>query len=368
MGNNNLKWRWGSIIILIAASCQHQPQSSENPVISTEHILTTKPTQELLTSPKEPTEVELMHIIFSDDGSPDGTTALLYALCDPGLWVDSLVVSHGEARPRTYIQHMGRMLDDFGIHDIQLGQGENQALIPGENFPDFLRDGADAFWGFPIPNAEKTYPVEDGADLIVRALNESPAPLAYFSSGSLTDLALALRQDPGIRDKISGIYIMGGAVFVPGNLTDFSASPENVYAEWNIYIDPLAAAEVFQSGVPITLVPLDATNQVAISMRQTQSWRMGGPIADFAADMYDWLLGNSYDSKFAIWDVMTAQVMAHPELCETTPLHLEVVTEPGDHYGQTVVVEGGEPNVNVCLEPDIMGITTNLEEVFAGCR
>jgi len=186
-----------------------------------------------------------------------------------------------------------------------------------------------------------------------------------FASGAYTDLALALRLDPAIREKISGIYLMGGAVYVPGNLTDFSASSDNVSAEWNVYIDPLAASEVFQSGVPIILVPLDATNQVLISMRNTAFWRAGGRESNFAADMYDMLLGHSYDNQFAVWDVMTAAIMVHPELCPTVPLHLDVVTEPGKFYGQTRVVDGGEPNLQVCLKPDILAIKRNLDNVFA---
>ena len=190
-------------------------------------------------------------------------------------------------------------------------------------------------------------------------------PLAVFASGAATDLALALRLDPSIRDKISAFYLMGGAVFVPGNLTDFSASPDNVSAEWNVYIDPLAASEVFQSGVPIVLVPLDATNQVRITQSNTANWRKGGRISVFAADVYDWLFGLNARSEMMVWDVMTAAIMVHPELCPTVPLHLEVVTEQGNFYGQTKVIEGGEPNVQVCLKPDVAGIRANLDEVFA---
>ena len=80
-----------------------------------------------------------MNIIFSDDGSPDGTTALLYLIADQNAWIEALVISHGETHPNTYIQHMGRMLEDFGITDIPLGQGQDQAIIPGEDFPEGIR-------------------------------------------------------------------------------------------------------------------------------------------------------------------------------------------------------------------------------------
>jgi purine nucleosidase/pyrimidine-specific ribonucleoside hydrolase len=204
--------------------------------------------------------------------------------------------------------------------------------------------------------------------MMVSLLNQASQPVAVFVSGPCTDLAQALRLDPGIREHISAVYIMGGAVYVPGNLTDFSANPANVSAEWNIYIDPLAASEVFASGLPIVLVPLDATNQVSASMADTSRWRQGGRVADFAADIYDMLLGGSSESEMSLWDVMTAVIMVHPDLCTLTPLHLQVITDPGNTYGQTLVLLDGPANVQVCLDPDVDGIKQTLAEVFASSQ
>jgi len=305
-------------------------------------------------------------VIFDDDGSPDGTTALLYLLSDPAASVQAVIISHGEAHPQVYIQHMGRMLEDFGITGIPLGAGVDSALMPGEDFPEWLRQASDTFWGFPVPNPAQSFPIQDAARLMVSLLNQASEPLTVFISGPSTDLARALRLDPGIRDRIKAVYIMGGAVYVPGNLTDFSANPDNVSAEWNIYIDPLAASEVFNSGLPIFLVPLDATNQVSATMADTRQWRSGDRVADFAADMYDMLLGGSTTNQMSLWDVMTAAIMVHPELCDLVPLHLQVITDPGNTYGQTLVLTDGQPNVQVCLEPDVSGIKQTLAEEFAG--
>lgn len=307
-------------------------------------------------------------VIFDDDGSPDGTTALLYLLSEPAADVKAVTISHGEARPKVYIQHMGRVLDDFGFTGIPLGQGADSALQPGEDFPEWLRQASDNFWSLPVPNKTKTYPTQNAAELMVSLLNQAPEPVAVLVSGPSTDLALALRLDPNIREHISAVYIMGGAVAVPGNLTDFIENPSNVSAEWNIYVDPLAAAEVFSSGVPIVLVPLDATNQVSATMEDTRQWRAGLPPAQLAADMYDMLLGGSETARMGLWDVMTAVIMVHPELCDLVPMNLEVITDQGDTYGQTLVLAEGEPNVQVCLEPDVNGIKQTLIEVFSDSR
>jgi purine nucleosidase/pyrimidine-specific ribonucleoside hydrolase len=355
---------FGLMFFLIGflSACQNPTPTVPTQTQPTQTFVQTTPTQ------IKQTRTRPLNVIFDDDGSPDGTTALLYLLSDPSASVKAVVISHGETTPKTYIQHMGRMLEDFGIIGIPLGEGQEKALIPGEDFPEWLRQAGDNFWGFPIPNAKKSYPVQNAASMMVSLLNDAPESIAIFVSGSCTDLAQALRLDPSIRDHISTIYIMGGAVYISGNLKDFSANPENVSAEWNMYIDPLAASEVFVSGIPIVLVPLDATNQVEIARRNTSIWRGGGKIADFAADIYDMLLGNSSVSKFAIWDVMTSAIMTHPELCNTVPLHLKVITDQGNTYGQTMVMTNEVPNVQVCLEPDKLGIILNLETVFVNIK
>jgi purine nucleosidase/pyrimidine-specific ribonucleoside hydrolase len=224
---------------------------------------------------------------------------------------------------------------------------------------------ADRFWGLAVPNQNKTYPVTDAAGLIVSMLNQSPAPMAVFVSGPLTDLALALRQDRGIIDHISAVYIMGGAVYVPGNMSDFYPDPANKSAEWNIYVDPVAASEVFESGLRLNLVPLDATNQVSVTTADTAQWRSGGKLTEIPTSMYDMLLQGSSTAKMGLWDVMTAEIMVHPELCKMTPLQLQVVTQAGNTYGKTSIVADGSPNVQVCLDPNVEKIKQTLADVFA---
>ena len=73
--------------------------------------------------------------------------------------------------------------------------------------------------------------------------------------GPLTNVALAIQNEPDIMKQVKEIFVMGGAVEVGGNVTP--------YAEFNIYDDPRAANVVFDSGIPITLVGLDVCERVA---------------------------------------------------------------------------------------------------------
>jgi inosine-uridine nucleoside N-ribohydrolase len=60
-------------------------------------------------------------LIYDDDGSRDGTAALLYLLSRPEIPIEAISISYGEAHPNVYIQHIGRVLDNFRIQDFPLG-------------------------------------------------------------------------------------------------------------------------------------------------------------------------------------------------------------------------------------------------------
>ena len=157
----------------------------------------------------------------------------------------------------------------FGIQDIPLGPGR-MALANGTAFPGWLRQLSDNFWDFPLPDTDKTYPTKNAPELLVETIKESPEPVVIFLSGPFTNLAQALRLDPGIAENIATVYFMGGAVDVPGNITNLIPDSGNKVSEWNIIADPQAAQEVFDSGLDLYMVPLDATNQVILN-RMTYS-------------------------------------------------------------------------------------------------
>lgn len=315
-------------------------------------------------APTPNVNIERMPVIYDDDGSPDGTSALLFLLSDPRVDIKVVSVSYGEAHPQVYIQHLGGLLEQLGYGEIPLGAGQDAPLEGNNAFPEFVRESSNEFWGFGQAGGEQTYPVQDSAELMVNAIMQSDQPVTLFVSGALTNLANAIRLEPEIAENIAAVYIMGGAVYVPGNIPGLVPETSNITAEWNIYADPLAASEVFKAGLNLYLVPLDATNLVTVSRKDTKVWRKGGSIPDFAADIYDSRMESWGRDEIEMWDLVTAEIMMNPQHCNFTPLKLEVVTEAGPTEGQTKAVEG-EANVNVCLEPDAAAIKGTLEEVFS---
>jgi inosine-uridine nucleoside N-ribohydrolase len=155
-----------------------------------------------------------------------------------------------------------------------------------------------------------------------------------------------LQAAPALADRLTMIYIMGGAVEVPGNLNVPGVGLEaNTSAEWNIYVDPYAANVVLQSGAPVTLVPLDATNQAPVTLDFYQ--RLGAardtPEAEFAhavlGQQRDMIAGGGY----YFWDPLAAAILADESLATFETRGLSVIEAEGDESGRLVTAADGAP-------------------------
>ena len=126
---------------------------------------------------------------------------------------------------------------------------------------------------------------------------------------------------------------MGGAVHVKGNIKSLEPKSDNTVAEWNIYADPKAAATVFASGIPITLVPLDATNQVPMTKEfydtlSTSSQIDLKLIYLILKDMVDELGLDTFLKEFYLWDPLAAIIMADSNRAtiEIIPISIDLKT------------------------------------------
>ena len=316
-------------------------------------------------------------LIIDDDGSQDGMTAIAYMLANPEFDVEAITISQGIARPEIFDDNVLRMLDRLKDLDVPVGVGRSTPLEGDNEFPDFIRDASDTFWSpfISLPEAVPDVATEDAVDLIIETINNSPEPVAILATGPLTNIAEALRRDPSIIDNIEVVQIMGGAVFTKGNLPVLPDPPfsTNTVAEFNIWIDPVAAQEVFdagEQGLKIQLTPLDATNNIEFDREDYQAWLdTGTPESTIAAEFLDYALEviQSDNDPNPVWDLVAAINLAEPEFSTETPLHIDVDTEsdPGDTQGQTEAIADLPPNVLVSLDPSFENLDYDADRVFS---
>jgi pyrimidine-specific ribonucleoside hydrolase len=291
-------------------------------------------------------------IIVDDDGSPDGMIALLYFLRNPLFQVKAVTVSCGEAHPEVFAAHLVHLLAGLGRPDIPVGAGRATPLEGNNAFPDSWRQASDDFWGVDYPEGQASLETLSAPELIVDIVNTSPRPVMVFVSGTHTNLAEALHLDSAIVDNIRDVHVMGGSIHVPGNIKSDWPEIDNEVAEWNVWVDPLAAEEVFASGLAIHLAPLDATDQVLWTESDARAWASSGsPEGTLASDLLQMTLESWSATGVYVWDLVAATQATDSALCPEAPLALEVLVAPGPNQGQTVIAEKTN-NASVCLHPD----------------
>jgi inosine-uridine nucleoside N-ribohydrolase len=229
------------------------------------------------------------------------------------------IIAKGADRPLK-----GKTIHAHSVHG-KSGLAEARIELKGEEWWQFSPDPAD--------------------ELITKLARQYPEELTLIAIGPLTNLALALKRDREGMKKLKGVAIMGGALRTNGNITP--------HAEFNIFSDPLAAQMVLESGLPITLVPLDVTHQVSL----TPQWMEEGvrPIKNsiskfvIEATGYD-LTAHRFRNKELIHlhDPLAVGAVVDPDLLKKERISLHVETEEGEHYGRTSQATEG-PKVEVCL-------------------
>jgi hypothetical protein len=146
-----------------------------------------------------------------------------------------------------------------------------------------------------------------------------------------------LRAEPGIARNIAGIYAMAGAVRVPGN------EPSHHFAEWNVYIDAAAAAAVLRSKVPVTFVPLDASDNVPITpfFRDAVQSHRGTAALRLVAT----LLRDPYYTQAPVyfWDPLAAVAATGRRVVRLQAERLVIGTAAGPGMGVTRVSPAGTP-------------------------
>jgi inosine-uridine nucleoside N-ribohydrolase len=200
-------------------------------------------------------------VIVDTDLSIDDYVALLYLLQHPGIDVRAITVVNGMVHVQSGIQNARRLLSLVGQPDIPVAGGPDQPLAGRHAFPSSWRFTFDLGPRLVLPRASSAAPFGLSApELIRQRILAGDVPLTFVALGPLTNLALALRADPTLATRVDTIFICGGAINVPGTIhQDVPSNPNNV-AEWNLYVDPVAADMVFNCGAHLTLIPLDVTN------------------------------------------------------------------------------------------------------------
>jgi len=305
-----------------------------------------------------------LKLFISTDMSSDDVVALLYLLQHPDVQVLGIGSSDGVAHVEPAAVNVLRLLALVGRQDVPVAVGSEASLEGDHAFPGAWRGGADRLFGLSVPEAASEPVDESTAELLANVVNAHPQQVVVVLLGAHTDLALALRSDPTLAQRIRAVHMMGGAVHVPGNIHAEYSLVANETAEWNLWLDYIAAAEVFASGIPLSVVPLDATNTVRVDMEYRERFDAAAHGAAAQAVSQLWKGQSSRSAGFFIWDVVAAVALTAPGSAEWEEDALSIVTDGRDELGRIVLQPEKPPNAEVCIGIDLLHLQGELIDVL----
>lgn len=272
-------------------------------------------------------------ILVDCDPGHDDALALLVAARRAELVAVTTV--SGNAPLKSTLRNALVTLQVAGI-EVPVHAGADRPLVQPPRHAAFIH-GDSGLDGPELPTLERE-PSDVPAVRAILDAAERYDGLWLVATGPLTNVALALRQEPGLAQRLRGISVMGGS-FSAGNVT--------AVAEFNIWADPEAAAIVFDAGAPLLMAGLDVTHQLQIDEARIARIRaQGGAAATFSADLLTYY-GRAYQRAFGgaaagpLHDPCAVLAVTDPELFRVEERHVAVELTGTHTRGMTVVDRRG---------------------------
>jgi inosine-uridine nucleoside N-ribohydrolase len=281
-----------------------------------------------------PTAQSPRRVILDVDPGIDDAIAILLALRSPELKVEAVTTVAGNVTVDRGSDNALRVLSLARRSDIPVAKGAERPLRKTLMTATYWH-GPNGLGGVELPRADATLDRRHAVDLIIKMAHEHPQDLSIIATGPLTNLALALRKAPSIRQELSEIIVMGGST-VGGN--------ETAAAEFNFYVDPDAAQIVFTSGVPVTMVGLNATRQTLLTRQHVRTLASSTScLGRFVAKLGNFSLkvGDDMTVGIPLHDPLALALAIDKTLATTTvPMRIEIDTRIGITNGASLFNSG----------------------------
>lgn len=301
-----------------------------------------------------------LQVILDGDPGHDDAVNILLALASPELRVLGVTTVFGNVGlDRTTRNAL--VVRELARSNVPVYRGVGRPLVVPPISAELVH-GESGLDGPHLPTAGRGVEDEHAVHFLIRAVREHPGEVTLVPTGPLTNVALALRLAPDIAPLIRRIVWMGGSTDT-GNWTPA--------AEFNALADPHAAHIVFTSGVPLTMIGLNASHQAIAHPARVATFRgLGTEVGEFVAGLLEFFAEHHRErygwEGGALHDPLTVAWLLRPELFVTRPMHVEVDLTEGPSQGRTVAdvwgVTGKAPNAEVMTDVDADGFFGLLVE------
>lgn len=272
-------------------------------------------------------------IIDTDIGDDvDDAFAVGLALQSAEFKIVGITTAWGDTNLRARLAD--RLLKQVGRSDIPVAVGIEKH---GPGQADFTQ----ARWAEAGPAAKAHTPA---VDFLLEQIRSQPGEITLVAIAPLTNIGAAIDRDLATFRKLRRVVMMGGSVY--RGYDDFGEGSRGPDREYNIAMDVEAARKLFNSGVPLYVMPLDSTQLKLDEVKRALIFTQSTPLTDALTLLYQqWSRGTNRQTP-TLFDVMPVAFAIAPQLCPTRSLRLRV-----DEQGYTRP-EPGTPNAEVCVASD----------------
>ena len=271
------------------------------------------------------------HILLDTDPGIDDSLAILLAIASPEIIVEGVSIVHGNCTAQQATVNALSVLELAHANNVTVSTGFYEPLVQ----PPLLAletHGVTGLGYAKLPNPHIKSISQHGSDFLIEKIMSKPGKIDLVCIGPLTNVAVAIRKEPRIIQEVREVVIMSGAIRHHGN-----ATPS---AEFNAYVDPHAAHMVYQSGMPITLVPLDVTYKCILAPENVKRLnKIDSPVTKFIDDAtrYYMEFHDEYQEieGCVINDPLALALVFAPELCQYQELYVDVDISGGVSMGNT---------------------------------
>lgn len=264
-----------------------------------------------------------MKYLIDTDPGVDDALAILMALDAPAAEVVALTVAAGNVGLAHTVANALRVLEIAGAA-VPVFAGCATPLVRPAGDAAFVH-GRDGFGDAGLPPPRGAAQAEHAALAMARLSREHAGAITFVMLGPLTNLALALRLDPGLPARVPRLVVMGGAATGRGNI-------DRLPVEFNLGFDPEAAHVVFEAWPGLELIDWEATLAHALPFERFAGWLAAG---DHRARWYgaisrktrDFMAGTPHRGAWVAADALAMLVALEPEAVEEAferPLAIEL--------------------------------------------
>lgn len=276
-------------------------------------------------------------IILDCDPGIDDAVAILLALASPEVELLAITTVVGNTSLANATRNALDVLHWAGRSDIPVAAGEVEALGGSDDIPWKDAVGVHGLTGLDGANLAPS-PVsvldEHAVDLIARTVLARPGEITLVATGPLTNIAVLLERHPAVGPALRDLVVMGGSL-QHGNMTP--------YAEFNVWCDPEATAQVLRAGLDPVFVGLDVTRRATLSEADVYALEhlpvlgpnLHGMLRFYLDRHIEWHglnLVQQHDSLAMAWVI-------DPSILTLVSRPIAVVTEDVDRFGQTYAID-----------------------------